>query len=181
MNCDTLDLKACRFTQGWCPHAAHQQPHSPVPPSTRPHLTHLHFRSIKVFSCNEQNHNEMLQVPCSPSAAFGCLSGCHKPAMLHLPLFSPTRTMQNHHQSPTEKCWKEISPSRLQHGWFHPNYLLLSCKTKATGEGLNPDQEKTQPPTWRHCSRQSFQILHAGISLWVWGGSQKCSQRADRH
>lgn len=66
MNCDTLDLKACRFTQGWCPHAAHQQPHSPVPPSTRPHLTHLHFRSIKAFSCSEQNHNEMLQVPCSP-------------------------------------------------------------------------------------------------------------------
>lgn len=94
MNCDTLDLKACRFTQGWCPHAAHQQPHSPVPPSTRPHLTHLHFRSTKAFSCNEQNHNEMLLVPCSPSAAFGCLSGCHKPAMLHLPLFSPTRTMQ---------------------------------------------------------------------------------------
>lgn len=24
MNCDTLDLQACRFTQGWCPHAAHQ-------------------------------------------------------------------------------------------------------------------------------------------------------------
>lgn len=99
-NCDTSDLKACRFTQGWCPHAAHQliPPSCPTlhktSPRTRPHLTHLRFRSIKAFSCSEENHNETLQVSCSPSAVFGCCSGCLKPAVLRLTLFSPTRTMQ---------------------------------------------------------------------------------------
>lgn len=154
------------------------------PPRSVSHHTRRHLVCL-LFLTTWKNHSKtILQLPCSTSARSDIYPVTTTTLLHSIFIFfshpPPTGHCKTAVKHP-EKCWREISPSHLPHGWFHPNYLLLSCK-KSYRRKFKSWSRQGKSQKWRCCPKHLFQIFTCWDQPFgVWGVSLKYSWREDRH
>lgn len=128
MNCDTLDLKACRFTQGWCPHAAHQLTPLSCPTLYKTLFDTLAFQEHQSFllqqAKSQWNASSALQPFSSVRVLAWLPQACHAPS----PPLLPHQDHASHHQSPQRSAEKKSHHHVCSTDDFIP--ITCSCHAK---------------------------------------------------